>query len=114
MQRPALSDNPRPLPPLPLLFSSSSVAGNVRLLEKGQGAEWGPELVLGVCGLNRALQKGQGVKVEVKGTGYFNVILRKRAFAASLEKVISPWATINVYWQEKECSAHLRKGPTKV
>ena len=84
MRNHAPSTKLRPLPPLPLLFSPQAVAGNVRLLREGQGAEWCHQLELGACGLDRAMRKDQVVKLEVEGTGYFSVILRTRSVAASL------------------------------
>ena len=88
MRNHAPSNKPRPLPPLPHLFCARAVAGNVRLLREGQGAEWCPNLELGACGLDRAMRKGQAVKLEVEGTGYFSVILRTRSVAASVADAV--------------------------
>ncbi|XP_070173448.1 uncharacterized protein [Littorina saxatilis] len=83
----------RPLPPLPLLFCGSVVGGNICLLEEGRGAEWCPQLDLGSCGLDRPLKKGQEVSVEVTGTGYFSVVVRSKALAATFYQTTTPTTT---------------------
>ncbi|KAL8593958.1 hypothetical protein ACOMHN_021810 [Nucella lapillus] len=76
----------RPLPPVPLLFSSIIVGSHISVLERGEGAEWCPQREVGVCGLDRPLGRGEVVRVEVGGTGYFHLLLQTRPLSGDKKR----------------------------